>query len=292
MSKRVLLAPAGWEERYTNGVLVDVNEFKPSQIIVPYSTKYSERTSPARQKIRQFAEKEGIKFFDYSVDYQDSVSLYRSVIDLFSKHFGACEAIRFNVTTSPRDMIWYVLHALSSQEVNAWISYYRPVGYGDWLSRDARPPRIALKRSGIAYPDRHTCILVLSGYDLERLSQLRQRYEPKKLLLGHQTGDQLDNNKRNVFSQFTMNEQDEKFNFDCYDTSDKAVSQLCSKFDELHEEYNVIAASLGPKPSAITLFKLTELRPEIGLVYIPAGDYNEFYSYGIDLSNPVLVRFK
>lgn len=290
MNNKLLIAPAGWEDRYGEGVNIDIKEFTPSKIWVPYSEEYSERTLSFRKKICETAKVLGIEYIESSHVYHNSISLYKSLLAEFETQVSANSTVRFHATTTPRDMIWYALHFLSEKKITTEFSYFRPLKYGDYLSRDAKSPTLVIKRSGIAYPDFPTCVLALSGFDEERLSQLKQRYEPKTMLVGHQVGEQLGNKIRNTFGADESIDGEVHFDFDCYDTTDEAVENLCAKLDSLKEPHNVIAASLGPKPSALTLFKLTELRPDVGLVYIPAGDYSAEYSNGIDLCNRTLVK--
>ncbi|SDK78123.1 hypothetical protein SAMN05192566_2381 [Methylophilus rhizosphaerae] len=110
------------------------------------------------------------------------------------------------------------------------------------------------------------------------------------MLIGHQIGDQLENKVRNVFGVEEPTEADMFFDFNCFDPSDQSVQLLREKIEPITKSHNVLAASLGPKPSALILFKLTELIPEIGLVYIAANDYNIEYSSGIDLTNRTLSK--
>lgn len=290
MNERILLAPAGWEQRFEDGVYIDIDEFKPSKILIPFSFEYAHRTLPFRERIKIKATSLGISYHEFDHDYSDAISLYKSFLEVFEEYASNASKVRFNVTTAPRDLIWYSLHFLSEKKIPTEFSYFRPLKYGTYLSRDARAPRLVLKRSGIAYPDQPTCILALSGFDEERLSQLNRRYEPRKMLIGHQIGDQLGNRDRNTAVECVSTDAISYFDFDCYDVTDTSVKTLCRKIDELTEPYNVIAASLGPKPCALTLFLLTQLRPEIGLVYIPAGDYSEDYSSGIDLTHRVLTE--
>jgi hypothetical protein len=290
MNEKLLLAPAGWEQRFDEGVSLDIAEFSPSKIWIPYSNEYSERTASYRNKINQTAKKLGIEYVETPHSYHDAIALYQSLLVEFDTQVQTASSVRFHATTTPRDMIWYLLHFLSEKKVPTEFSYFRPLQYGSYLSRDAKSPNFVLKRSGIAFPDQPMCILALSGYDEERLSQLKQRYEPKAMLIGHQTGEQLENKKRNVFGTNEPTDGVKYFDFDCFDTSDNSVETLCAQIDSLGESYNVIAASLGPKPSALTLFKLTQLRPEIGLVYIPAGDYSAEYSTGIDIQSRTLAN--
>ena len=293
MNERILLAPAGWEVRYEEGVYVDLVEFKPSKILVPFSRGYSSRTLPLRTRIQAKAKSLNIQYVEIEQDYCDAVTLYKTLSKVFDDHLVTATHVRFNATTTPRDLIWYALHLLSVRKIHTEFSYFKPLKYSDdYLSRDAKAPRLVLKRSGIAYPDQPTCVLALSGFDDERLSQLKQRYEPKTMLIGYQSGNQLDNAKRNSSVRLEPSEGEKCFEFNCYDVTDKSLDILCTELSKLNEPHNVIAASLGPKPSALTLFKLTQVMPEVGLVYIPAGDYSEDYSIGIDLVNRTLDEIK
>lgn len=286
MSDRVLIAPVGWEERFEEGVYIDISEFKPTKLILPYSQAYEERTLPFRTRIKERADSLNIQCIESEHDYCDAVTLYTSLLTLLSSHISSTTNVRLNATTAPRDLIWYSLQYLSENAVSTEFSYFRPLDYDKtYLSRDAKAPRLILKRSGIAFPDRPTCILALAGYDNERLSQLQHRYEPKIMLIGRQTGNQLKNEDRNIALNRESTEVKWYFDIDCYDTSDSSVSILRDQLDKLNEPHNIIAASLGPKPCALTLFKLTQLMPDIGLVYIPAGDYSPDYSTGINRSD-------
>jgi hypothetical protein len=281
MSEKILIAPAGWEERYSDGLIIDIDEFQPNKILIIFSEKYAERTEPARKKIQEKALLSSAKYLEYQFDYVDEVNLYNSVVDLLTQHISECDEIRFNSTTTPRNLIWYILHYLADKKINTQFSYFRPEKYSEeYLSRDAKEPKFVLKCSGIVYPDLPTCILVVSGYDEERLFQLKQKYEPKKMLIGRQTGEQYDNKERNYFNKHEQIDI-EYFDFDFYDTSNESVILLSEKLNSFEDEYNIVAASLGPKPSALLLFKLIQIKPDIGLLYIPAGDYSQNYSIGI-----------
>lgn len=284
MTHRILIAPAGWEDRYLKGVLIDIEQFHPTLILIPYSEGYQARTLQSRESIRLHAQKQGIAYEEVAIDYCNAVRLYQSLWSFILKFMEKAVAVRFNATTTPRDAIWNILHFLCIYKTPTEFSYFRPLSYGDYLSRDAQAPRLALKRSGISFPDRPTCVLALDGFDAERRAQLRNRYEPKIMLVGRQTGDQLGNTVRNASNLLEHSDGEIHFDFDCYDTSDESVSSLEKCLAEFVDEYNVIASSLGPKPSALTLFNLNRKNPDIGLVYIPASDYSETYSSGLDES--------
>ena len=43
----------------------------------------------------------------------------------------------------------------------------------------------------------------------------------------------------------------------------------------------MIMSSLGPKPSAVALYKVCRKIPQVALVYAPSKEFNKEYSYGI-----------
>jgi hypothetical protein len=294
MSKNILIAPASWEDRFEDGVYFDIDDFKPSMLIVPFSERYAERTLSVRDRIRTRSEDLGIIFLEYEVNYLDQVSSYNKTMEFLDDCVSNdnTDRVRLNASTTPRELVWYILHYLSCRLINSEFSYFKPESYtDDYLSRDAESPRLVIKSSGIVYPDLPTCILVISGYDHERLLQLKQRYEPKKMIIGRQVGTQFSNEIRNFFD--VIDDDSISFiDFDAYDISKNSVDKLCKEIDSLDDNYNIIAASLGPKPSAVTLFQLTKKRPVVGLVYIPAGDYSENYSSGIEISSRILKKLE
>ena len=209
---------------------------------------------PYRNNIEKYLKGKKIEQVSIELDYSDDVCLYKKIIEFLSSNIKGQDVFRFNYTTSPRDIIWYTLHYLQFNHIHTELSYYRPDDYAKGhLSCNAGSPRLIIKRSGIVFPDKHTCVLALSGFDAERLAQINHQFEPKKILIGRQTGAQFENLTRNVSFNSSIVEE---FPFDCYDISDSSLDILKNKIVPLIEEYNVIASALGPKPCAVTLFDL------------------------------------
>ena len=50
---------------------------------------------------------------------------------------------------------------------------------------------------------------------------------------------------------------------------------------EVVSEYNVILGSLGPKLSAVALYRIRQRWPQIALVFAPANEFNMGYLHGI-----------
>ena len=70
------------------------------------------------------------------------------------------------------------------------------------------------------------------------------------------------------------------FDLDAYG-EDRGLVAVRAQLEDMGSECNVIMSSLGPKLTAITLYRLQRVMPEVGLVYAPATEFSETYSFGI-----------
>lgn len=290
MSATTLLTFGSWEPRFVLGAKDLYNGGAISRVIVPFAEEYAGRTQQSRNDLRKFVEDSGGVYSEFSITLARSINCWRTLSQEIPRIIGSDRDVLLDISTAPREAIWYILHILNALNCNITWRYYRPApdSYArDWLSRNAQSPRLLLKRSGVALPGQKTCIVALAGFDTERLAQLIEKFEPGRCLVGRQTGKQFGNESRNTGfdTAFVHQRQITIFDFDCYDTSAGAIDKLLAKIpSDTWRDFNVIGTSLGPKPSAITMFMLSQIHPEMGLVYVPSGDYNPNYSDGIDLS--------
>ena len=86
----------------------------------------------------------------------------------------------------PRDVIWQTLWLLKRCSSEIRVVYHRPKGYGDWLSRDPRRPRLVFKMSGISAIGKRTALVITAGYDFDRVRHLIDFYEPAFVCLALQ----------------------------------------------------------------------------------------------------------
>jgi hypothetical protein len=139
------------------------------------------------------------------------------------------------------------------------------------------------QHSGIAKLGKPTALLLLNGFDTERAEQMIQFFEPHLLMVGLQHGKQFQNEERNLkraerLGQLIRNIR--TFEIDAYST-DHGFSAIVEQIKPLVAQYNIIAASLGPKTSAIAMFRVIAEFPEIALAYAPSRQFNLEYSSGI-----------
>lgn len=276
-----LITVAGWEERFIRGMekLLADNRFK--EIILLVAEEYEKILADRINEASQLSELHGVNLKIVKFKIHDNVYTWEK-IELGLSHVGSSSVI-FDISTAPREIIWFVLHFLRQNSCCIECVYSSPVKYGSWLSRDPGKPRLVFKHSGITRLDLPTALVIISGFDLERASQLVQYFEPKKAILAIQSGEQYENNELNTKKNIEKLSQlcdVEHITINSF-SSDCSLNSLEGKLVLLKENYNIIATSLGPKPSAVALFDIQEKHPEIALCYVPSLSYNTIdYSSG------------
>ena len=70
------------------------------------------------------------------------------------------------------------------------------------------------------------------------------------------------------------------FEIDAFEVG-HGYSTLRQKLEEPAKEFNVVMTSLGPKLSAVALYRLARAHPEVALAYAPSKYYNIDYSHGL-----------
>lgn len=123
------------------------------------------------------------------------------------------------------------------------------------------------------------------------------KYEPQKVYLLVQKGEQFNNKQRNdevvhrgVCEDFGLNRDNIiSKQIDTYapDFGFKIVESVIKE----EKQSNVILASFGPKPSAIATYRCYMQHPEIALCYLPCKDYNIDYCQGIGESLNYTLNF-
>ena len=278
-----LLVVASWEDRFFEGVQCTLQSVSVRSACILYSREYTPATAGARSKAHEALTKNNIKAIECEFEFCAADKTWNQVSDLVANAIQPRSSVLFDISTSPREVIWFVLHHLQKIDCSVSFIYYPPKQYGDWLSRDADEPRLIFHRSGVAFPDRKTAIFAVTGFDADRLAQLVNRYEPAKLILAVQSGDSFDTMQRNASlhrQNFENNPSVDFFEIDAYGDFNSMYKALEARLTPLLEDYNVLATSLGPKPSAVALFLLNQNYSDLGLVYTPSREYEPHYSQG------------
>lgn len=284
-----LFSCVSWEDRFILGLEKSLSIHDINCLHILAVEEFLDRTRKNKEMaLSKFAHK--LPEDCLTVSIKDDLESWKKIEEHINKHDIRDKNVLVDLSTMPRCLIWFVLHFLEKNNNRVDYVYYSPGSYsdGDWLSSDPEYPRLVLKHSGIAFPDQKTILLVQTGYDLERVSQLIAQFEPEKILLAVQTGDQLENLERNLDKKKELLSCPEEM-LHCFPINafshDHGYSEIESQLSHYKDTHNIIMCSLGPKSGAIALYKLNKQYPEYGLVYTPANEYNATYSCGIDDKN-------
>lgn len=286
-ASNVIITVASWEERFLLGMGQLIETIKPSRILMFHYKEYADWSSGNRKHISELCKKKDIDLTgDIELSFGSPRDSWEELVSQVRHMTVPAKLITLDISTMPREVIWSICHVLSQQKICCQYTYHKPQpedGYGKWLSRDPGRPRILYRLAGIQHLGRSTALVLQTGYDVERVKQLVRFYEPEKLLLGLQVGNQFENvahNREKYNAEFSGDRDTDLFDVDgyslngSYDVFRKETAPLLKK-------YNVILSSLGPKIGALSLYMVKRSFPDVALSYIPSNEFNHAYSQGI-----------
>jgi len=284
MTKQTVITVASWEDRFVLGIQRLIVEKEPRMILMFYYAEYADRTKINRNSIRTICDEKGIIVREIMVSFKIPADNWRILQGEINQVAVDYDSVIVDISTMPRDTIWLIFYLLEKLKPEIYYVYNRPEKYStEWLSRDPGVPRLLYKLSGISEFGKSTALLIVTGFDPERTEQLINYYEPKLTYLGLQTGDQYENKRMNVIQHIetARSYTDVKvFDIDAY-SEDHGYQVLNDVVIRHLKDYNLVVASLGPKPSAVALYRLYKQHPQIALAYAPSNDFNIDYSTGI-----------
>ncbi len=266
------------------GIKMTIEHVNPRKLILFYCSKYDEWTVQSHESLEELCKSKSIEIVKQEFFYNEPVKTWNGIKDCFVKHIKGKEKCLVDFTTMPRDIMWTSFHFLTALDAYVDYIYYQPHEYSkEWLSRESLTPRLIYKHSGIFDFSRKTALLVATGFDSERTEQLITFFEPEKTLLLFQTGDRFSNKEYNIDKHDFLLKKPydiQKLEVDFY-SKDHGFSIIESEISKSREEYNWIFCSLGPKLSAVSLYKIHCKYEETALAYVPSSEYNRNYSQGI-----------
>ena len=292
----ILMMYPSWEERSVLGFERDIEASSVDKLILFENANpiNSNSIAPILAKIEERCNDRGIDYDKIPLEL-GKASVWGSLNDLVAS-FNSDDCVKLDICTMSRNLIWALLFFLKEKVNTVDIVYHQPNRYSDeWLCRDAMLPRLLYKHSGIVSIEKKTLLVIITGFDVERTKQLVYFYNPSKVVLLIQMPNRLDNNVRNT--SLLHNDECDKMGvktsveyIDCYgedwgyEVTEKVVAENLS-------DYNIVVSSLGPKLSAISVYRTFLKHPEIALTYIPCREYNENYCMGIGNSFESVMHF-
>ena len=279
----LVITVASWEERFVVGLTNLLSRSCPKNLIMYYFVEYADHTKDNRQKIEGLCEEKDIGVDSYQLTFKDQVRSWLTIYDTKNIERTKGKVVTVDFTTMPRETLWTLFDLLDEYGAIIQYVYHTPERYSnEWLSRDPGRPRIVYKLGGEAKLGLSTILLVLTGYDPDRVDQLIRFFDPYYTLLGVQTGEQFNNQTMNVakYKHYLREPGVEVFDLDAY-TSNYGFDSIEARLQPYLDKHNIIMSSLGPKLSAIALYQLHKKYPQTALAYAPSNEFNLEYSFGI-----------
>lgn len=283
MSNKILITSMGWEPRFLSGIEDILLTYIPEKVVVfDPSTFFPEIAVANKLALTQRFGAINVRCEYFKFRSDNHVEVWNVALNALNE-LNREDEIVLDLTTMPRYLIWACLHSLELAKVKFKCLYYPPESYGDWLSAETGKPQMVFRHSGIAYPDLPTALILFSGFDVSRAQNFVDFFEPKKVFLVTQQGDQLNNSERCI-SQLSGGAEVDLIKLDAYSDPVKLKEEIRESVYKDIGSFNIVATSVGPRPSIIALYLLNREESSIGLVHANAHQYNQNYSYGINVA--------
>lgn len=284
LQTNLLITVGSWEERFSLGFQKLLQYAKPSCILMFYYNEYAEWSEEYRIMAKRQCERQQITLIQKELSFKAPLSSYKTIVSNTEEFVKDSDSMTLDISTMPREALWTICRILTNKKIKVQYTYHKPNEYADdWLSRDPEKPRFIYKLAGISRLGKPTTLVILTGFDIERTKQLVRFYEPDNLVLGIQIGDQFKNTRKNReehMSGFNRNKEIIWFDVDGF-SLEYALASIEKIIDPLVEETNMILASLGPKISALALYKYHQKHPKTAMAYAPSNEFSRDYSKGL-----------
>ena len=283
MKESTLITVLGWEDRFPLGMDIIFKKYSIKKLILISFKDYCSmnKMSENRDATQKLVKKNDVQIENVELEYSNSVENWK-ILDLLFNSMTLNDEVLLNITTIPRETIWTLLFFLKKQRTGVDYVYFKPKSYCEkWLTKNHKNPRLLFKHSGVFELNLPLVLFVITGFDGTRLNSLLEFYEPSKIIVFGQKGNQFNNQTRNNGINISKSLEFEKVEIDSYNVKESA--EIISLKIKQHENYNIIVSSQGPKLSSLSTY-LNYLNSDgkLALAYVPAKEFNFEYSSGID----------
>ena len=266
------LSVASWEPRFVLGVTESLNSGAFDRLFIIYSARSGSKTRASRQKLAELCKSSGTTYIEKELDFDNQVSVVLGLMAIFPEvSEGGCDIV-FDLSTSPRDIILFILSNAAKVREKISVVYYPAEKYSPWLARETGIPRMIIGSSGIMYPDKQTCVIALCANEISRIEQVYYHLEPSKIVLlsdkDRSKYGEIESLSTNMMSISSFVEFDHK------DIS-KENMRFIFEIADRNREYNTVMISTGPKIGVLHIFATIMHNEEIGAAYIPSMYYND-----------------
>lgn len=275
-----LVVFASWEDRFREGLLRFLPSDTPSTMIMFYYDERAPQTEANRTVVKKLCENLKVPVTERQLSANDVPRNWLALRETLTSVLPGSRVV-VDVSTMPREIIWITLWFLDLINARTEYIYHRPATYGEWQSRDPQRPRLVYKMSGLTRFAARTAIVVVAGYDVDRTGQLISFYEPAVTLLGLQRQDEgMSEITRRHLERFGRQSTVTTFEIDAY-SADHGQGVVEKQMSHYMGSHNIIMSSLGPKLSAVALYRIHRAHRDLGLAYTPSREFNPLYSSGL-----------
>jgi hypothetical protein len=280
---KTLITVLGWEERFLEGMKITFEKYSLNQLILITFKDYvtMEGMEGHLDIVNEWAKEKNIDLRHIELQYSDSINNWRNLDHYFTINNDFGEVI-LNITTIPRETIWTLLFFLRKTSDHINYIYFKPIDYTkEWLTRNHKDPRLLFKHSGIFELQKPLVLFVVTGFDAPRLDQLVEYYEPNKVVVFCQKGEQFKNLERNNTISESNQTLVQKVEIDSYSV-DEASSIIKEQIGS-NLDHNIILAAQGPKLSSLSAYRCyLDYPDQVALAYVPAREFHTQYSVGVN----------
>lgn len=194
-----------------------------------------------------------------------------------------------DITSMSREMLLSLLAYLNAKLLIQRTTFLNNCAesYGDWLSKGVLEVRSILGYSGVLYPSRKLHLVILAGFEEERVVSIIEQFEPNKITIGYGDGNPIVNEElgeKNIsyFRSIKMNLLDRlgysELNVTEFDFSSTDPALVKLALEEVlgsdFEDYNIIISPLNTKISTLGVGLYALEHNEVQICYAEAEIYN------------------
>lgn len=293
MNSILFITTASWEPRFLDGARRILKEGHATAVLCFWFDDYSERTTEARALFAKefdgmqpvFRKLRLVPHADETGNSPSSsrADVWRGIFEAFSEVIIGKERFILDITTTPREALWIILDLLTEAGLPGEIVYHRAESHGDWCGGEPERPHIVPKLGGISEIDKSTKLFVLTGFDQDRCEHFISYFEPQSTVIALQIGspkEDVPKNQMQHIAKFSGRHGIELIEMNSY-SDDWGFNFIAAATADMRKDSNLVLASLGPKTSAVALYRLHRTIVNSALVYSPCREYNPNYSQGI-----------
>jgi len=284
MTYKTYITFSSWEERFIKTFKNDIEKNSFEKIIIlDYKNGHNfEHKNKFIEEIK-LEDNDKIRFIDLEIN--NDKNNWTTLNEKFNTNLIDDEVL-INISTMPRNMIFYTLHFLDKLQYKYKTIYYTVKNHHANLTQSPLTPRLILQHSGEFETNKKILLVIALGYDDKRLYQLYHYFEPIKTIILSEKNHISEIEKE---INFDFNEiEKEEYQIDSF-SENNIFNLLEEKITPLQNKYNIILCSLGAKLSAVELYKYNKKYSKVALAYVPSKDYHLNYSDGVDLGT-FLIR--